>query len=211
MQSQPFKLVCFAVKEEVQCFTPVDGVRVLVTGMGKENSEAKFRELLKTARPSLVLTCGFAGGLSPNLAKGTVIFSADSGLGEQLVAAGAKSARFHCADRVATTAKEKRQLAEATGADAVEMESEIIRAICAENSIPSATVRVILDTASENLPLDFNALMTASKKMNFLKLAVALLKSPGKIPALMELQKQSRAAAMNLAQVLDKVTRQPGK
>jgi nucleoside phosphorylase len=207
MQSQSFKLVCFAVKEEAQCFTPADGVRVLVTGMGKENSESRFRELLKISRPSVVLTCGFAGGLNPNLGKGTVIFSSDAGLREELLAAGAQAVRFHCADRVATTAEEKRRLAKETGADAVEMESEIIRRICAESAIPSATVRVVLDTASEDLPLDFNALMTASKKMNFLKLALALLKSPGKIPALLKLQKQSHAAAMTLAQVLNRVTR----
>jgi nucleoside phosphorylase len=107
---------------------------------------------------------------------------------------------------VAATAKQKRALWEATGADVVEMESEVIRAVCGEQRIPSATVRVILDMADENLLLDFNQLMTADQKMSYGKLAVALAKSPGKVGALLRLQKQARAAAGNLAEVLARVT-----
>ena len=53
-------------------------------------------------------------------------------------------------------------------------------------------MRVILDTANEDLPLDFNQLMTADQKMSYGKLALALVKSPGKVGALLRLQKQSR-------------------
>jgi adenosylhomocysteine nucleosidase len=133
-----------------------------------------------------------------------VVFAADpeTGLEPALLAAGAKPARFHCAEAVAATAEEKGRLYQTTGADAVEMESESIRAACREENIPSATVRVILDTAGEDLPLDFNQLMTASQKLSYSKLAVALAKSPGKIGGLMKLRRQSKAAAEKLGQVL---------
>jgi adenosylhomocysteine nucleosidase len=190
-------LVCFAVKEEARAFQKLAGkrrnIQVILVGMGKRNAERAIRAALAEERPQLVLTCGFAGGLRPDLMMGTVVFAADpeTDLEPALVAAGAKPARFHCADAVVATAAQKRLLYEGTGADAVEMESEIIRAVCREQKIPSATVRVILDAANEDLPLDFNQLMTADQKMSYGKLAMALAKSPGKMGALVRLRKQA--------------------
>jgi nucleoside phosphorylase len=247
-------LVTFAVKEEAYAFQKLAGsrvdLRVLLTGIGQRNAEEAVRIALAGESPRLVLTCGFAGGLNPELATGTVVFSVDenltsatnppatplegsqssgarghfpswegSGVGSEaqnfatqrnhlasfLLAAGARPARFQCVERVVTTATEKRALRRETGADAVEMESDIIRFICCEYNIPSATVRVISDAADKDLPLDFNRLMDADQNLSYGKLSVALLKSPGKIGALLEFQKQTQAAAENLARVLMKV------
>ncbi|HWH70667.1 MAG TPA: hypothetical protein VNT26_14860 [Candidatus Sulfotelmatobacter sp.] len=201
-------LVCFAVKEEGRFFSPWitsrPDLQLLITGMGHRNAEQALRRFLVQARPKLVLSCGFAGGLNPNLASGTVLFFAENqtGLEPALQAAGAQPGRFHCAERVATTAQEKQVLWQNTGADAVEMESQVICTRCREAGIPSATVRVILDTAQEDLPLDFNALMTEDQQLDSRKLALAIMKSPAKIVGLLRLQKQTQAAAKSLAQVL---------
>jgi adenosylhomocysteine nucleosidase len=201
-------LVCFALKEEAQGFKKFGGkrgnVKVIIVGMGQRNAERAIRAALAAQRPDLVLTCGLAGGLRPDLARGTVLFDADpeTGLEPALLAAGAQAARFHCAERVAATAAEKRALRALTKADAVEMESQIIRAVCREQRIPSATVRVVLDTARRDLPLDFNQLLTRDQKLSYVKLARALWRSPEKVRALLQLRRQSRAAAASLGQVL---------
>jgi len=81
--------------------------------------------------------------------------------------------------------------------------------VCAERGIPCVTVRVISDTADEDLPLDFNALAKADKSIDFGKLFLAIAKSPGKIGALMALQKKTRLAAERLAAVLSKILQPP--
>lgn len=199
-------LVCFAVKEEAAPFhrgLPAH-VTVLVTGMGPAAAERAVREQLAAGNWGLVLTCGFAGGLNPALPIGAVICEADEDfpLRQVLLGAGAITAKFHCAERVAVTTYEKATLRERTGADAVEMESGIIRRLCHERGIPSATVRVISDIAQEDLPLDFNALVRADGKLSLGRLAGAVLRRPRKIPALMALGRRSQSAARRLAGVL---------
>jgi nucleoside phosphorylase len=160
----------------------------------------------------LVVTCGFAGGLNPELKLGEVVFELagpaanDQKLTADLAAAGAKPAKIFCADRIATTVAEKKKLRDETGADAVEMESAAIHAICRERGIPCATVRVISDTANEDLPLDFNALAKPDKNLDYGKLFLAIAKSPGKIGSLMQLQKKTKFAAERIADVLAKIT-----
>ncbi|MGA3145584.1 MAG: hypothetical protein ABSF10_21520 [Verrucomicrobiota bacterium] len=224
-------LICFALKEEAALFRKIAAdkrdVDIIVTGVGRKNAEKSLREFLATNSPKLVLTCGFAGGLNPDLKLGEVVFeltdrrgefhepqtekkirdSQSSSLREKLLAAGAKPAKFFCADRITTTVAEKKRLRAETGADAVEMESGAIHAVCRERGIPCATVRVISDTANEDLPLDFNALAKPDMNLDYGKLALAILKSPGKIGALLKLQKQTRFAAEQLANVLEKLIR----
>ena len=204
-------LVCFAVPEEAGPFRRLIGARaditVLVTGMGPRNAGKAVRAALPTVQPRLVLTCGFAGGLDPELVTGTVVFAAaeTGGLAQALVALGARPVRFHCAARVAVTASQKEALRRKTGADAVEMESEVIRAVCREQEIPSATVRVISDAAGEDLPLDFNRLMTPEQTLDYGKVVWAVLSSPGRIGGLLKLQRQTKAAAQTLAVALLRV------
>ena len=217
-------LICFALKEEVAPFRKVadgkSGISILVVGIGRQNAEKSTRDFLaggasvpasrshdnSPAQPNLVLTCGFAGGLNPELKLGEVVFeTTDKNLRAKLLSAGAKPAKFFCADRIATTVAEKKILRAETGADVVEMESAAIHAVCRERGIPCATVRVISDTAEEDLPLDFNTLAKPDKSMDFGKLFLAIAKSPGKIGALMQLQKKTSHAANRLAAVLEKI------
>lgn len=203
-------LVCFALKEEAAPFRKLlagrKNVSILVTGIGRANSERALRKFLQTASPIRVFTCGFAGGLDPKLQTGDVVFAtADAALTAALKNAAARPATFVCVDRIATTAFEKQMLRADTQADAVEMESEVIHAICHERGIPCATVRVISDSAHEDLPLDFNQLSYPDQSLNFGKLALAIAKSPKKIPALLRLQKNTNFAAQRLAEILEQV------
>jgi len=210
-------LICFALKEEAAPFQKLvankPDISIVLTGIGRQNAGKIVGKMLSPNSFQMVFTCGFAGGLNPDLKIGEVIFempvqikdSQGLSLQERLVSAGAKPAKIYCADRIAITVAEKKRLREDTLVDAVEMESAAIHAVCAEHCIPCATIRVISDTANEDLPLDFNALARSDKNLDMGKLFLAIAKSPGKIGALMELQKKTKFAAEKLAAVLEKI------
>ena len=212
-------LVCFALREEATPFkkiaagrsAPTQAPTILITGIGHQNANEMVREAFAANLPSLVLTCGFAGGLNPKLKSGDVVFGLVESavslqqLATRLFAAGAKEAKFFCSRHFVVTAAEKQKLYDQSGADAVEMESEVIHTLCRKHGIPSATIRVILDTATEDLPLDFNQLTRPDLRIHHSKLAMAVMKSPGKIVSLFRLFGRSKLAAQRLAEVLAKV------
>lgn len=202
--AQSHTLVCFAVKEEAKFFTPPPNVRVLITGMGRRNAFAKIDAYLATQNPSGVLTCGFAGGLNPALKLGDIVYDMDEGSvwEKALLASKAKLGRFECANRVACTANEKFKLWQVTGMDAVEMESDTIRQVCLRKNIPSATIRSISDTVHEDLPLDFNRILTPDHRVDFAKLTARLLLKPRLIAQLLKFQGQTVAAAQSLGAFL---------
>ena len=204
-------LVTFAVKEEMKFFPGGPGIRRYITGMGRDNAENAITAALEEIHPKLVLTCGFAGGLNPILKSNEIVFSAEDGspVFDTLKQAGATPVSFFCARRVAITSEEKQRLWRGMGSDAVEMESESIRDICRERDIPSATVRVISDTALEDLPLDFNTLLSPAQKIHYGKLTWALVRAPFKLAELLAFQQKTVDAAKSLGAFLTKVL-QPG-
>ena len=208
-------LVCFAVKEESRHFRglapALPSCEILVTGIGRRNAESSLRRALTTLSPRLVVSSGFAGGLNPQLNAGAVVFDAlpESWLLPALRGAGAVSARFHCAERIVSTSAEKLELWRTTGADAVDMESAAIRGICETRSIANATVRIISDTAHEDLALDFNRVMTPEAGLNYFKLACALAKSPAILPKLWRFRGRIDEIGAKLAHVLSDVLKAP--
>lgn len=202
-------LVCFAVKEEARHFRAPDGCAVLVTGMGPDAARRAAGRALEARRPDVVLTAGFAGGLNPDLPGGLVLAeTSDAWLAAALSAAGLRTATLHGSDRVATTRAEKAELRRRTGADAVEMESSVIRELCRQRGVPAATVRVISDAANEDLPIDFNELMTPDGGLRLGGLIARVLLNPGRIPGLMRLQRATASAARALGPALESVLRE---
>ena len=167
----PKQLICVALEAEAKYIPDKFWElfnQILVTDIGRQNAEKSLRNFFLEKHTRRVFSCGFAGGLNPNLKVGDVVFeTADENLRAGLLRVGATPAIFFCTDRIATTVAEKQKLRAETGADAVEMESAVIHEICREHGIPCATVRVISDTAHEDLPLDFNALSKPDKNLDF--------------------------------------------
>jgi adenosylhomocysteine nucleosidase len=210
MEQKTGTVVCFAMAEEAGAFKKkCQSVPLFFTGIGRANAEKATRAFLASQTPELLLTCGFAGGLVPELKIGDVVFEIpDTGndgyaaVRAKLEAGGAKPAKIVSVDRIATTAKEKQELRKTTGADAAEMESAAVQAICRERGIRCVTVRVISDTANDDLPLDFNQFLNEDKSIDMSKLMMAVAKAPWKMGALMQLQQNTKMAAHKLAEAL---------
>ncbi len=162
-----------------------------VAGAGGETAGRATRLLIDGHRPRLILSPGFAGGLDPALARGTVVYPrrsinrtggppiavAATGQGIATAAAGSATSRDGLAivsvDTVVTTAAAKRDLAAATGASLVDMETYAVATVAQAAGLPCVSIRVISDDASQDLPKEIAALVQPQSGMRRLGAALA--------------------------------------
>lgn len=155
-----------------------------------------------------VISIGFCGGLDPALAVGDMIAATEiraKQSGKRYPACLPREGSLTKGaivsdDRVAITVEEKRDL-RATGASAVEMEAAGIAERAAFRGIPVYCIRVVSDSSTDAMPLDFNRYRTSTGRFDRGAIFRAALFRPFRhIPALLRLQRQSKLASDKLGE-----------
>ncbi|HZC66366.1 MAG TPA: hypothetical protein VE545_07315, partial [Candidatus Dormibacteraeota bacterium] len=105
-------------------------------------------------------------------------------------------------EAIVATSLEKESLA--STASVVEMESTHVLAAAQNRQIPAVAVRAISDIAEEDLPLDFNKIVDERGHLKVGGLLKEVALHPYRLPLLIRFGQHSRAAAVSLANFLDR-------
>jgi adenosylhomocysteine nucleosidase len=199
--------------------TSIEGnsVQVVLTGMGSQACEETLAqiEFRRGEGPDLVISSGLAGGLVPALKPGDTIVphvvrtlkNDSSGMSDVIFleraiqSGGIRIDTLITSTEIVQTVQEKAKLA--FFGEAVDMESAYVMAKCARAAVPCMTIRSISDTANEDLPLDFERVVTPKGAVKPLNLMSELIERPSQLPKLIKFGKQSNQAAQKLIVFLD--------
>lgn len=172
-----------------------------------------------------VLSFGIAGALDPVLRPGALlvatdvrtasgtVYPADPAWSARLAAAvtGARAGPIAGAGSVAALPDAKRALHAATGALAVDLESEPAAAFAAARGLPFAALRAVADTAAERIPPAALAGLRPDGRADPLAVLRALARRPGDLPDLLRVALRSRAALAALARAVALLGRDLGR
>jgi adenosylhomocysteine nucleosidase len=189
-----------------------DGALLAVSGIGTAAAAAAALALVE-AGASALMTFGLAGALDPVLTPGSVVLAREviaadgtryqtDGSWRERVAAALRPVRVTesnllTSDRAIESPRGKAAAFHSTGAIAVDMESAAVARIAGQHNLPFIAVRVIVDTAADELP---RAVVAASRagRVKFGKLIAGLIVAPGEIVSLIRLARRYRVAMRSL-------------
>ncbi len=191
-------------------------VRVALTGVGGIRGAVVTRAALEQWQPDICIAAGLAGSLRREHGIGQVCVSrdimdletgrtvaGDAGLMRQAEKCGAVVIeRLLTSSTMVLSAEGKSRLGKM--AEAVEMESFAVTLEAGAKGIPAIAIRAISDAADEDLPMNFAELLDETGNVSKGKAARALARSPQRLAAVMRLARQSKVAATNLANFLDR-------
>lgn len=184
-----------------------------VSGMGYAPAGMAARRLVEAGAAALV-SWGMAGGLDPQLEAGSICLPREVVAPDGMRFATASAWRDALAASIAsyrpvtagslftsmqalTNASSKAAARLETGALAVDMESSAVAEVAAASHLPFVAVRVIVDTAADEIP---RAVIEAgaSGEVRIGRLLAGLARSPGDIVPLLRLARRYRAAMGSL-------------
>ena len=190
---------------------------LIVSGMGPRRATLASRSLLEEGATSL-LSWGSAGGLSPDLAPGSLIlpriviasdqshYPVDVAWHTRLCDRLKGHVPFHTdplveSATVVRTPSEKVTLFRRTGAVGVDMESAAVGAVAQEARVPFMVVRAVADSTDMTIPdISLNA-VDEFGRLSLLKLIQGLAGHPTELFALIRVARSYRAAQRTLAAV----------
>lgn len=134
-------------------------VAIFHTGVGAQAFVRNIDSFLRAARPEFLISSGFAGAvredwnvgdllLSENISDRQLLLRAERVLSNRHPWVG----RLFTSTSIVDSVAERNEVARARGADAVDMETEVIAQACATHGIPLLSLRVISDTPRQLFP-----------------------------------------------------------
>ena len=163
-------------------------VRILVSGVGGHRARISADVVIREFSPRLLIAAGFCGALIPTLRVGDIV----------------TWPRIVTVDYLVSDPAEKRRLAELHSADAVDMESAAIAEVCTERSIPFAVIRAVSDTSDTALSPDLVKLLSGGN-VSIWRACRALVRKPSLLREFLRLRRDTKLAALKLAEALVKV------
>jgi len=177
-------------------------------------AEAEARRLLAEGAQALV-SVGIAGGLDPAMRPGDIVIGRVVETADGEVATNdvwmcrllnalpqARPVRVHAPGRALATPADKRARFEATGAQAVDMESGGVARVAQAAGCPFAVVRVIADPAESGLPRAALAGLGPNGETRPFAVLAGLARRPWEVPALIRVGLESHAALSVLREAL---------
>ena len=108
------------------------------------------------------------------------------------------------APKIVASTSDREHWASATGAAAIDMETEFIAGACTAHGVPLLSLRAISDTPSEPLPAPAEVLFDIVKqKTDFSRLSRYLLSHPQSIKSLIAFHQRVASARRSLTAALD--------
>gem|GEM_PF-306989 len=190
-------------------------VTVLLTGMGPESATRAMR-IVPPENYDAWISTGLAGALDAQLQLSTLVVArkcstsdavlqvfSDGDFVNAAMACGATAVEtFLTSETIIASSLEKESLA--STADVVEMESAHILAAAQNRQVRAVAVRSVSDIAEEDLPLDFHKIADERGHVKVRGLLKELALHPYRLPLLIRFGRHSRAAAVALADFLDR-------
>ena len=163
----------------------VQMIEVLHTGVGEKVCRQRVEEFLQDQQFELLISAGFAGALNDELQAGDLLLAKNfSTINLNERSLSFSSLPIHMADLLTVSAlidssNERNSIARASGAAAVDMETEFIARTCAEHGVPLLSLRVITDTPRQPFPAPMKVLFDVQRqRTNYRQLSSYVLKNP---------------------------------
>jgi adenosylhomocysteine nucleosidase len=181
-------------------------IEVFHTGAGEKVCRQRMARFLQDRKLDCLISAGFAGALNNQLNVGDLLLAKNFSTADL---SGTRSSisnfPIHIADLLTVpsmvdSSEERDKIAQATGAEAVDMETEFIARACAEHSVPLLSLRAISDTPRQPLPAPPSVLFDLDRqRTNAGRLGFYLAKNPPAIWRLISFARQIGRARERLS------------
>lgn len=184
-------------------------IEVFHTGVGEKVCRERMARFLRDRQFDYLISAGFAGALNDQLNVGDLLFAQNFSTAELSKARPLLAnlpihvANFLTVPSMIDSNEERNKIARATGAAAVDMETEFIARACAEHGVPLVSLRAISDTARQPLPAPPHILFDIeNQRTNMMRLVQYFCKHPTRLRGLIRFTSQISRAREALTEAL---------
>jgi adenosylhomocysteine nucleosidase len=191
-------------------------IEIVYVGVGRKACERKMEEFLSATRPDLLISAGFAGGVTEDLRAGDLVLAENfsdrqllSTAQRALAAQKVRTISLLTSESIIDSIAERNRIVKEHGAAAIDMETEFIASACTAHGVPMLSLRVVSDTVHEPFPAPPTILFDIeTQKTKSFRLGAYLVTHPTAIPRLLRFSRQISRARKNLTDALVRLLRE---